>query len=119
MEGERRDQSVLEALAVAVKALQVTVEDLRARMGQHSLKCPFSPERDGVAQSTIDKVAKLETAFNLLAGQQEEITRMGNVLAILQDFASEVRGALLLLKWAGLGGLVALAALLAKAYAGI
>lgn len=65
--------------------------DLRGigeRMTQHSMKCLFSPERDGMAEKVVRRVDHLETIVD------------------------EFRGGLALVKWMGfgtLGGVVMLA----------
>lgn len=70
------------------------VKNLEERVTQHSMKCVFSPERDGEGPRVLARITALE------------------------EQQSEVNGALGVVKWMGFGTLVAVMGLSLKALIG-
>lgn len=66
------------------------LQGIGERMTQHSMKCVFSPERDGMAEKTLARIANTERIVN------------------------EFRGGLALVKWMGFGTLAGVVGLALK-----
>ena len=97
--------TALEGNSKAIECINKTIETIRERYEQdiiglqnrvntHSMRCVFAPEKDGIAQKTLDRVDRLEIN------------------------GAKLEGALVLVKWMGFGTLVSVVGLGVKAIVG-